>query len=358
MSVKLILMAGAVACALPLWAKVDRKSPAEPVRLIIDTDMYTDIDSGAVAIAHVLADAGECELIGVISCAGGSAVSVPMIELVNAVYGRPELPVGAPKDWVIAPEKDPERKGLDAHPERFPHYEQMRRAIRANPGLVRHARSDEAPDAVAVYRRLLAAQPDASVTICTIGWLTNMRQLLASRPDAISPLSGRDLVARKVRLLFSMACAFPDGREYNAWRDTISTAIVLYDWPGPIHFVDYNYGFGMKCGMPLARRPPSMNNPVQEIYRDTIQRNVCGKKGGHPAWDEVTVLFAVRGWEPYCHGVRGRFDIVNNRGDNRWTPDPNGPHVVVREKMPRKEVCAIIDELLTRAPKRGLAAAE
>ncbi len=337
--------------ALIMGALFAWNSRAAVPKLILDTDMYTDIDSGAVAIAHVLADAGECELLGVISCAGGSAISVPMIELINSVYKRPDLPVGAPKDWVIAPEKDPERKGLYEHPERFAHYYQMCRAVKAHPEMVRHARSDEAPDAVGVYRKLLAAQPDASVTICTIGWLTNMRQLLVSPPDAISPLSGRDLIAKKVKLLFAMACAFPTGREYNAWRDTVSTAIVLYDWPRPIHFVDYNFGFGLKCGTPLAKRPPEANNPVQAIYHETITKNVAGKKHGHPAWDEITVLLAVRGWEPYCKVRRGRFEIIDNQGTNRWKDDPNGPHLVMQERLPRQDLVKIIDELLMRNGK-------
>ena len=339
------------ACVLLAGAFVTGQARAAVPKLIVDTDMYTDIDSGAVAIAHVLADAGECDLLGVISCAGGSAVSVPMIELINTVYGRPDLPIGAPKNWVIAPENDPERKGLFEHPERFPHYWQMCRAIRANPNAVRHKRSDEAPDAVGVYRRLLAAQPDASVTICTIGWLTNMRQLLESQPDDISPLNGRALIAKKVKLLFAMACSFPAGREYNSFRDAVSTGIVLYGWPGQIHFVDYNYGFGLKCGMPLSKRPAEANNPIQNIYRETILKNVAGKKLGHPAWDEIAVLLAVRGYEPYCVARRGRFSIIDNKGTNQWTDDPNGPHFVMQERLPRTEVVKMIDELLLRAPK-------
>ena len=40
-----------------------------------------------------------------------------------------------------------------------------------------------APDATDVYRRVLSAQPDGSVTVCTVGFLTNLRRLLQSPPD-------------------------------------------------------------------------------------------------------------------------------------------------------------------------------
>ena len=36
------------------------------------------------------------------------------------------------------------------------------------------------PEAVEVYRRVLAAQPDHSVTIVTVGYLTNLAHLLAA----------------------------------------------------------------------------------------------------------------------------------------------------------------------------------
>ena len=40
-----------------------------------------------------------------------------------------------------------------------------------------------------VYRRVLAQQPDSSVTLVTVGFLTNLRNLLQSEPDALSPLA-------------------------------------------------------------------------------------------------------------------------------------------------------------------------
>ena len=38
---------------------------AEPVRVILDTDLSSDVDDvGAVAVLHALADAGEAEILG------------------------------------------------------------------------------------------------------------------------------------------------------------------------------------------------------------------------------------------------------------------------------------------------------
>ena len=49
-----------------------------------------------------------------------------------------------------------------------------------------------------MLRRVLAAAEDHSVVISSVGFLTNLADLLASPPDATSHLSGQQLVRRKV----------------------------------------------------------------------------------------------------------------------------------------------------------------
>lgn len=58
--------------------------------------------------------------------------------------------------------------------------------------------STQVPTAVQVYRKALAASPDGSVRIASIGITTNMRDLVQSAADEHSPLDGRALIAQKV----------------------------------------------------------------------------------------------------------------------------------------------------------------
>src|SRR5438270_4222977 len=68
-------------------------SAQKPV--IFDTDMGNDVDDAlALAILHSLTDRGECRLIGV-TLTNANPSAVPYVRLVNAFYGRGELPVGA-----------------------------------------------------------------------------------------------------------------------------------------------------------------------------------------------------------------------------------------------------------------------
>lgn len=66
-----------------------------------------------------------------------------------------------------------------------------------------------------MYRKALAASPDRSVAISSIGIHTNLAELLKSGPDQYSSLGGRDLVAKKTFLLAVMGGTYPRGGECN-----------------------------------------------------------------------------------------------------------------------------------------------
>ena len=102
--------------------------------------------------------------------------------------------------------------------------------------------TDDVPDATLIYRRVLSSQPDTSVTVVTIGFLTNLNNLLKSEPDSISPLNGMDLVRKKVKLLVSMAGTFPSGKEFNVYMDSLSSEYVFNNWPGRIIFTGFEIG--------------------------------------------------------------------------------------------------------------------
>ena len=128
-----------------------------PAKVIFDTDMYTDFDdAGALACLHALADAGECEILATLANTRG-CMSVAMCEIINAYYGRPDIPVGCSKDIGKTGANEYHVKRYGAVVEKYAKW-------------VRHRDSDDAPDANSVYRRVLASQPDNSVVICSVGF--------------------------------------------------------------------------------------------------------------------------------------------------------------------------------------------
>ena len=344
---------------------------AEPVKIIFDTDMITDFDDvGALACLHAMADAGECEILATVSSTRGNA-SVGAVEVINAYYGRADLPVGAPKGMGVigayagAKEKVDPKSPLGAKTGGDGGHYKYRKMVADYPQWVKHVDADDAPDANEVYRRVLAAAPDKSVVICSTGFLTNLRRLLETKPDAISPLDGRALVAKKVKHWVAMACSYPRGKEYNSKHDWESSRIALENWPTPIVFSDFQYGMDCFAGRAVAEMK-GPRNPVKDVFAGTIPSREetkarsaellrgCYGMGGRAAWDETAVLAAVRGTEKYFNVHRGTFHMIGTAGEDEWAPDEeNGPHVRITEKLSKTEVGRIIDELICRAPMRG-----
>lgn len=170
-----------VAVGDSIATKVCGTEPSMKPALLLDTDMLTDCDdAAALAMAFGMERQGECRLLG-ITVSSAHPDSVAVVSAIADFYGRGGLPVGAP-----APGEGYRRDDscfLGPVAAEFPH--------RVN--------GDTAERAVPLMRRALTAEPDGSVTLVTIGYHSNVRSLLCSAPDAISPLSGRDLAARKIR---------------------------------------------------------------------------------------------------------------------------------------------------------------
>ena len=271
---------------LCLLVLAPRVSGAEPVRIIYDTDMAGDVDDvGALAILHAMADLGEAEILAAGISSRNEHVG-PCLDAINTWYGRPDLPIGYQRGIQAGYPTDTgevnESKYAEAVAKAFPH---------------RLARSSDAPDAALLYRRILAAQPDGSVVIVSVGFLTNLKGLLDTPPDALSPLSGEDLVRRKVRLWVCMGGKFPDGRfdngegEYNLRVDRAAALRVMNDWPTPAVFSGFEIGDRVLTGKGLRALPET--SPVRAAY---LHFNGLTDR---ESWDQTAVLYAVRGAAGY-----------------------------------------------------------
>ncbi|WP_234736593.1 nucleoside hydrolase [Tellurirhabdus bombi] len=306
-----------------------QKASKKPIPLILDTDIGPDYDDvGAMALLHALADQGEVHPLAVISCNKNDLV-VPTIDVLNTYFGRPDLPAGAPKGKAVtdgAWQKWPEM--LVA---KYPH---------------RLKSTANAPDAVYTYRQVLARQPDQSVTLVTIGFLTNLADLLNSKPDQLSKLSGQELVKQKVKHLVAMAGEFPKGREFNVYKDSLASEQVFSRWPTPIIFSGFEIGKEIKTGLRLVA-DSSLNGPVKDVYALCLPK-AQSDYAGRMSWDQTAVLVAVRGVAPYYGLRRGRIQLQG--GNNTWQDDPKGPHTYLTEAMPVAQVTELIETLMRHQP--------
>lgn len=312
-------------------SKAENQS-ASPVNLIFDTDLGPDYDDvGTMALLHALADNGEVNILATLSSNHHENV-VPCIEVLNFYFNRPDIPVGTPKSEGGANLTTWHKvKWTEILPAKYPH---------------KTKKTADAPDAVKVYRRLLSEQPDKSVVICTVGFFTNLKDLLDSGPDEYSQLSGNDLISRKVKHLVSMAGLFPEGREFNVYCDTPSSEKVFDNWPTEIIFSGFEIGNEVFTGKRLVQMPVE-NSPVKETYELCFAE---GDPDGRMSWDQTTALVAVKGYAPYFSTERGVLKVIDSEGTNKWTPDTQGKHIRLIKKMPFEELAVLIENYMMHQP--------
>ena len=301
------------------------------VKIILDTDLGPDYDDvGALAFLHAMADSGKVEILATVSSNKQDLVA-PAINVINTYFGRSELPVGAPKTAGV--NLGSSQHWADSIVEKYPHM------IKS---------TSDVADAVSIYRKILTVQPDNSVTIVTVGFLTNLNNLLKSPPDDYSPFTGKELITRKVKRLVSMAGKFPEGREFNVFMDSTASKFVYENWPGEVIFTGFEIGSEIHTGLKLIKSDIK-NSPVKDVFRISIPL-AAEDKDGRMSWDETAVLIGVYGTNGFFDTVRGKI-IVNPDGSNTWENSPDGTQFYVKQKMPIAQISAFIEDRMMSQPK-------
>ncbi|WP_259066941.1 nucleoside hydrolase [Mucilaginibacter sp. X4EP1] len=316
-------------CAINVFAQ----QPVKPVHIILDSDMGPDYDDvGAITILHTLADKGEAKILAIMASTRYEGVA-GVLNVFNTYFQRPSIPVGVPKG--NAPELRDFQHWTDTLLAKYPH------KIKNNA---------EAWDAVKLYRKILAAEPDNSVTIVSIGFLTNLSNLLNTKSDEYSTLTGKELVKRKVKLLVSMAGGYPAGKEFNMMEDATASKNVYDNWPGEVIFSGGEIGAKIKTGLPLIHDAAIKNDPVKDVFRISIP---LAKEDsfGRSSWDETAVLVAIKGYEPWYSLHKGRILIAAD-GSNTWDDKGSGQGYLV-EQADYREVQELINTLIIHQPQPG-----
>jgi purine nucleosidase len=270
-------------CLLPMSSfAVDNP----PVPLIFDTDIGNDCDDVlALGMIHALQSRQECELLAV-TITKDHELAAPFTDAVNTFYGRGNIPIGVCRSGVT-PDKGKYNelcKTKDGGELRYPH------------DLLS---GKDAPDAVKVLRQVLAKSA-GSVVIAQVGFSTNVANLLRSKPDDISPLSGIDLVKQKVKMLSIMAGAFQlipengkmvEHREYNVVMDIPAAKALVELCPVPIVWSGFEIGLALPYPHEsiLKDYRYAKHHPLAEAY--TLYEPPPHNR---PTWDLTSVLYAVR----------------------------------------------------------------
>ncbi len=313
-----------------------RGAEAEPVKVIFDTDISSDVDDcGALAILNTLADKGEAELLAcVVDGHDADKAAVAAVNVINTYYGRGKVPIGAYHgDHGKASKSHYTAKLRDEFPHTAP-------------------ADDKAPEALLVYRKTLADAPDGSVAIISVGFLMNLTDLVNSKGDDVSPLDGVELVKKKVKRLVVMGGQFPNPQKFEEWNFSANgvgkdTQLVVGTWPTPILFSGFSIGQGISTGPALESAPAS--NPVRRAYE--LFENAIKK--GRSSWDPTAVLAAIRDPEKYWKVVADGCCTISDKGVSAWTETPHKGHSYLAPKLDNAEMAKILDGLIaTGAAKK------
>lgn len=288
-------------------AQTDARKP----NVILETDFTLDVDDvGALAVLHALADRGEANILAV-SYNEAQRNAAAAIRSVNAWYGRADLPVGVFRGPLAAPD--------DEHSRYIDRLAQM--APRDGDAA--------AESSHAMYRRVLRAQPDGSVTIVSVGFLNNLHDLLRSDGE---------LVRAKVRKLVLMGGVRNDGFNFVRHNLAGQTQHVLTHWPTPI--VVSQEGADIRTGAGLRDAPAE--NPVREAYRLWWRGEVKSRS----SWDQLAVLYGVRGGACFEEVATGEGRL---RSGFTWRMQP-GWRTYLRLRVDKRELQATIEALMVAEP--------
>lgn len=294
-----------------------------PVKMIIETDMGNDIDDAlALAVALRGVDEGTVELLAV-GCHKNCPTAAAYTDAVCTFYGHPDVPVA----MSVTPVQE-----YSAYVD----YSACESSFAKS--------HTEYPEPVALYRSILASQPDHSVVFVSLGFGTTLAQLLESGPDSVSPLTGTELVARKTRGLSIMAGSYGEKKrsEYNVKNDIPAMKKVFELWPTTIW--QNPFEIGKQTMYPGALIEENLGyyepNPVVEGYK-LYQKMPYDR----PSWDILSVLYPLRP-ELFTHSEAGTV-TVDDEGYTWFTPCADGKHIVLSATIDQPQALMQAEQVMT-----------
>lgn len=304
-------------------------SQAQP-KIIFDTDIGGDADDlGALAMLHNYVKHNKCELLAIMNW-GTDKYAVPAIDAINRFYLHPEIPIGTRKDGTTTSDL------------------QYNKVIADN---FEHTLTyNDVPDAVNLYRKILASADDSSITIIAVGPLLNIQRLIQSKPDSYSPLNGAELISKKVKEFSIMGGKFPKGK--NEWNFNGNmpgvTKFVIENLDVPIVFSGFELGAQIKTGAIFNEidkdTPLYQGFLYYSEHAPWIKANFEGKILDNSTFDQTSVLYVIEGGVgDFWKKVTGGICVVEENGDSRWKKGKKSNQSYLKLKESPEKMAEIIE---------------
>ncbi len=284
------------------------------IRIIYDCDMGSSTDDlFALMMLYRYMDMKRCNLLGVVVDRMNRA-NADAVDVLNNYYGYPDIPIGLEKFGVKAP-----RVFIPYHNMAYA------RNTEGEPIFKRSVGDDgEYMDGYKLYRKILAQQPDKSVTVVSVGFVTCLSRLLQSGPDEFSPMTGLELVQKKIKDIYIMGGVFGDSFEHD-YNLTAAIEYSLKFFEMMPKDVDIVFSPG-EVGDPLYYSAKQVIedlswtdvHPIKWIYEFLVEDKF------QKMWDPLAVINAVEGDEAIYQISQRGWITLTPTGETLFTPDPKG----------------------------------
>lgn len=301
--------------------------------VIFETDMGNDIDD-AMALDLLLKkhEQGVIDLLGV-SVHKNNPHAAEFIDIMRRWYGHADIPIGVSCVTV---------DDCDDYATRV-----CRMVNGRGKPLFARARRPHYEPAVEMYRRLLASSDDGSVVIISVGFSTTVAELLKSGPDRYSDLTGRELVARKVKYFSIMGGEFEmkNYAEYNIVNDIPAAQYFFDNMPVPAVITPFKLGKRVQYpGCSIAGDFGwAVAHPMVEAYKAYARMPY-----DRPTWDVIACLYLFDGTEG-CFSLSEPGEVkVTDKGVTLFTPSAAGRFRVI--ECTDEQCGRILDYFLRELP--------
>jgi len=331
-------IAGLAFLAFALLYGCSQQNIKRPLKVILDTDFGDDGDDLlSLMMLHYMQDRGECEIVA-IGQANSNKESPLAIDVVNTYYGRPNIPIGIVKTPIHGIANQYSSFLIDNYPNLY------------------DLNIDNVPDVIDVYRRALVKAEDNSIVFVVIGFKKNMKDLLKSPADDISPLTGAELVAKKVKFVSDMggwyrkSTGLENEPPFNFGMINGVSKYYIENWPTPMLFTG-----GTTKEIGLAKKLRKLNTPTGRAIDYKLSHDGgWGKKieEVQAGFDCVSTLIAVRGPEEFFNVKKGCNEL-DSLGYNTFNYDKDCGHShidCIERKMSFEKITDLIEDMLITEP--------
>jgi inosine-uridine nucleoside N-ribohydrolase len=273
----------------------------KPVKIILDTDIGTDIDD-AVALAYLLKNE-QCQLLGITTVTGEPEKRAMLADALCRVAGK-NIPIHAGHAAPVS--NIPQRQTCASHAaaleqdkcrKQFPSdtaVDFLKNTIRANPG---------------------------EIILLSIGPLTNVAKLFSQYPD----------IPELLKAHYMMGGAFSRDIEKSEWNilcDPLAAKEVFDLTTKPIRA--FGLDVTMQVKMPAEQVRKKFQSVILSSIMDSAEIFFKEQKRDMIFHDPLAAIAIFK--PDICEMQRGRVEVIDETGQmfgkTCWTPAENGPHEI------------------------------